>query len=594
MKKRSHLVYFGIALLPLVVIIAGFSSFKNKSISAPELGFESELSSELEPISTDERYEYVFLKNIKLEAKNSNYSFKKGKVFRDMVEINQENDKDEYDRVLRLASFYQWNKEDPLFFATTLDTGKFDKSVTALDIQQRKFLKKQKYENQLYPIEFLLAFSEASKQYQKFSGNISEKNAAILVEKISKAQASYGNDISALKAKMDFLASGLGNAKFVGLGSGSYTSAKIIIADLEKMLENEKVASNELEKRKKCLRESASFCERLALKAKRPKSAAGKKLIAPTILSKEKLNFIEGQKYSGPFEVNSKCWDGEGKKYIYKGVNCPSGRGYCMEDSVLATDAFFVTKLKKELPLDNYFLERGAKATPQSATTAYACNDLEYKPALVTLGNFHSKYKNDRLFAEVEKQKNKNVLSDEDEWTGIIKEGILMENNFFDARYPSEENLEKLGNFYLFAFAYSTINGMESEFLGAFLERSLMVREKVSDVHLSINNVLVFFSIYGQRRDIIGDDEGGEEYVYPIRSHYSLMFLNFASSVWRSAEKLEFIRKIENKNAAGIGSAIIDLKTAEGMFGEENLSKWRKINNEAIRKEIDYPAENSL
>jgi|GEM_PF-5704394 len=575
-----------IAILFISAIIAAFFAFQNVNKNKKEVVAENtEISVDGNfdlPNSELLEYDDLKIEKISLDGIEQKFSLFEGRVLDENGD--EVTDGQTKQRVARLALFYQWIKEDPLFFSATLDTEKFEKSVNSLDKEQEEFLKSKEYKQRISPISFLNSFSEASKQYHIFSGDISERNADDLFGKMEKAQTEYVREARDLKGEIGLFEKSFAKLKFVNVGNKTYASFDLIIRDFEKIIENGNIVAKELEKRKKCLRESVSFCERPIMRKESLSRETLDESEKPKILPKNKLIIRKNQKYFGPFEVDSKCWNGNEKQYLYYSVNCSVNKDYCMEEPVLATDAFFMVKLKEEIPVDKFFLEKKAKALPQNATTAYACSDLEYKPKLTTVASFYARYAENRLFSSLLDEVAKEDRS-------VIESWISAENDFFDSEYPSEESLENLAKAYFSAYAYvlkskqEFDSGVRFRRGEVFLERYLFIREKMNDIDLSINNARSFFSAYKMRFGFVGENEGGGEYLYSVRSHYSLMFLGFSSSIWRSEERPEFIAVIESEKGE-FPSTIVGLEEAEKMFGEENLSRWRNLDSELARRDL--------
>lgn len=525
-------------------------------------------------------YKDLVLEKIYLDNDNSVYSLKKGEIYQNGEKIKSNSDKSE--KVLRVALFYQWMKEDPLFFSSTVDSKNTGDSVQRLKNIQDEFLKKHNWQGNILAVDFLKRFIEASKSYQNLSNDVSEKNAGQLIQDIEGTNNAYPEEAVSLKKIIDDIASNksLNKKTYASLGGDNSTNLNIISSDLGKIKGNSVLVGKEIANRKKCLFDSWKFCQRPMEKFTKPDPLITGTDDNPILLSKLELNLDDNLNYLGPYKINSPCWKGEKEQYLYVSKSCPDNLGYCMELSVLATDRYF-EKLGALRQSYEYLKNNRVEAFPLKATNPYTCFNMEYQPKLATVNYAFTIFKNERLYKNIKTEKNFNKLPEE--LKKIVTEGEKYENLFFDAQYPSDDSLEYLANFYGFTYSYLVKNVSENPMKEKFLQRYLLVKEKVIDLDMLLNKINSTFSGYSKTSDF-SRLPPAKDYVYTMRSGYSLLFLNFSSAVWRSNQKLEYLNNY-NKNITkdDPSQIIMDYQTAISKYGKEKLLEWIRISREYLK-----------
>lgn len=583
--RRTVFVFW---VLVLATLSASWILFK--ATDQPFQNQLSVLSSKVEPAKISSAPPYFKDLNFeKISLSESVYAIKNGGIYKDGEKISVETLTDESSEVLRLALFYEWFNEDPLLVDSNFDLENFGKSLTLLKATQASFLKTYGFKDDFYPDEFLADFLAANEAYAKLRKDVSDINAGDLAQKLEKAVSSYKSEAEKLKNTI----SGLGGQILAGriyasLGGETYITADIILGDLERIISNANALNKELDERKKCLFGSPEFCQRplLAL-ASLPRfgSLPNTAVASAKFLSKEELGFKSGVDYRGPYIVNSKCWQKKNKQFLYNSDLCFAGAGYCMQNGVLATNAYF-TKLADFFALDKFFKAKGLEVIPQSATTQYDCNDLSYQPALGTLDYFFRKYKNDRIFSTLQKfqkfnSEDKKLASELEE---LSSAGKRAEENFFDATYPSEDALVNLSEFYGYAYGFLAknnldFNSIKSEFLG----RHLIIKNKLADINLPMNRAAFHQKNLEEMFKPL-EPKPSPNYIYTIRSAYSLLFFNFSPAIWRNETKPDYLTQAIEDGSQAYTDFMMDYQTAILHYGKDKLDEWRKIYSEIDRE----------
>ena len=122
----------------------------------------------------ENQYKDVSIKDLNFDGKD--YSIKNGKVIGN-TDLNTKL------KVLRFVAFYQWDREDPLFYSPDLDTQNLKSVTERMSVEQEKLLSIVKETIHVYPTDFLNAFSDVSSFTKKFLQNPSINDAKILIEK---------------------------------------------------------------------------------------------------------------------------------------------------------------------------------------------------------------------------------------------------------------------------------------------------------------------------------------------------------------------------------------------------------------------------
>lgn len=533
-------------------------------------------------------YGDLVIQEMHLDGDDSSYSMRRGDFFRNGIGPVPVSDTEKTDRLLRLAFFHQWTNEDPLMSSLTIDADRVGQVVATLKEEQDGFLGLYEKKNSIFPFDFLDMFIEASMAHVEFTKDISERNAKKLLEKMENANDAYFKDAESFyNIISDLKRNELNDKKLAFLAGDTYTDSRIVLDDIDKIKNNSLKIGVEINKRKKCLLESSIHCKRLFAGIPKPRLSE-KEESGPNILSDRILNLEDGIDYFGPYEVNSWCWNGvSDRQYLYAAVDCRGLPGSCIGLSQLATNTYYEMVELSKMPFEKYMKEQGVLLIPQQATNPYECMNLEYQPKLATVDYFVREYKDRRFFEEVKKGEVFRSLSEGSK--RVIEAGVEAERSFFDSKYPSENKLEFLGNYYAHALSYFSDKDVEIERY-KLRERYLVIREKLVNVDLVMNRIKHIFSGFRKKADRVAPPSLA--YVHFVRSNYSIFFLNFSSAVWRSGEKLRYMNRgyAEHADKDGLLSVyVIDYEDAVNKYGEEKIQKWTNIYNTNKEKRLgDY------
>ncbi|HCP08600.1 MAG TPA: hypothetical protein DIT25_02265 [Candidatus Moranbacteria bacterium] len=482
----------------------------------------------------------------------------------------------------RLQAFQEWMEADPLLFSKTADLEKVKEAIVRLKETQNGFLAENGWQDQIFPMNFWEKFIDTSRQYADFEDSPSGANAEAVLVGMEEAARAYGEDLERLKNIITGFNSQ--NTKHVSLGGETHTTFKMMGDDLDLMDRNLEKIVEQVEKRKRCFFESVEFCEKPLKKFQKP-IRSDRNESEPVILESALLGLDENKKYGGPYEINSPCWEKKEKQYLYSFRNCRNPKEYCVAELILATKKYY-QKLSDNLPFDKLLKEKGGTLTHQSATSPYACNNLEYHPKAATLDYFYEKYRYESFFERLMDENR--FASFPEEVRAAIMEGRGAEKSFFEARFPSEDRLEEL--FESYAYVSRLFSG--SEFLSDKERDDLRTRyslldEKMANFDLIVNWIDLYFSRLDQKFPYLAEKNGvGKPFVYAFRSNYLLFFLNFSPIAWRIPEKPEYLLIGADIDASR--STVISREKALEMFGEEEIEKSLRLYEEAGSKHDFY------
>ena len=457
-------------LLLLVFIIPFFSFFLFNYIS---------LQQELREAPP---YQDIVVEELRLQNDGDRrYSFRGGEIFQGNKKLGPFFHREKYVRLLRLALFYQWSKENPLLADPRLDAQKFAELTAKLDFNQKEYLSLIVVSDPFLPIEFLKSFALNTQKYQDFLSRPDEAGALELIRS-SIASADGYRENALLQKRIIQNAPDQGSFS-VGSSSANYKS--LILDNLGLTLSNSQELQKEINERKKCLTEAPAYCQRSIMNIEEPEKRKNKKNNTFPILGEDLLDgyLNPDLPINGPFSVKSYCWSRETDQHLLYTQNFCFSPNDCVFYSKLATNNFYRTRFVK---FNGQAVEDGLEI--QRETSPYTCADNDYKPTLATINYFFANYKNKKIFPEIKKDF-ENLLSDD--LNALIEKSIKAENDFFEENYPSEESLKNLSQYYARTYAQLASQSAEDSDLkkirDELLQRHVIIEGKLTDFDLVFN-----------------------------------------------------------------------------------------------------------
>lgn len=526
-------------------------------------------------------YEDLVVENIRLDGKDSDYSLKDGKILRGEEELSRTFDKDEYERVLKLALFYQSLKESPVLFDPNLEIEKFDGAVKRLREANEIFDSRTGW-GFANPVSFLESFSIATRAWRSFAQDISEENAQKMLSAMRETQRQYS--FSAERMEKIFREAIPEESKVVDfkfLGGETRTDFSILAGDFGKIVKNAEILSNEIGKRENCFERLS--CERFPSEVNSPEFSefSDENQDLPEILPLEEIGVWKEEIEGGPYQINSRCWKNRRKNLLFAAKKCVVREDHCLDWAFISDGDYFAIVGNSQI--EKTLKEKNVEYVPQSATAPYGCPDSEYKTAVRTILSAFRNYQNARLFQT-------SVAVDQkvqEEAEALWEKGKKSEENFFDAKYPSDEGMEKLSESYARAYELLSKNNLANPSQRKkFLERAVFLKGKSSGLDLVLNRISLHFRNYAEKISQEDISKNKPEYSFAMRTDYAITFLDFSPFVWKNPEKPTYLVQgtaVQNENVPQlIGQEgkqeklppIISRQKALEVFGEQKIAEW--------------------
>lgn len=559
-KKRRVLKVVILLIIPLVILYLGISQYLSWKFNSQPAAYYKNLAD-------------VTIKSLKFEG--INYSITEG-----MIRPKDSNHK----KISQLASFYQWIKEDPLFYSPDLDLKGFEEAVNFLDQQQNKLLVSIKQTNNVYPASFLKEMVKSAQLTDNFLAEPSDRLASLLIDQYQKTASAYQTEANSLVAR---LASNLPQPLDVILLNVATNNA-ILSDDIEKIAKNGSNLEEEINIREKCLR--GNLCLRPANSFPKPdansdenQSVVQDDILTPELvfnLSSQNLTDLQKQKkLRGIYQTKTPCFG-----LNEEDLSWPSHLFYLRQrqneeqipyvDILLATEIFFRKLVPySEVAGDKELLKQGIKYTIIPTNNSYMCPYSGYLAEVATLDLFLNHQRS--------------ILEDRTIDTSLkfgdfFKRARKIEKDFFDSNYPSYQSLEKLAENYGYLYRLMVENpkdpGIKSlyKIKDKLLERYLAVKNKLGQINLLFNDATDLIEGANQRVELSIKDPilTDPAFIYTYKNFYGLYYLPFSASIWRSDESLQYIQERLVTGAVSPTGGWISYHQAIELYTSEKIQSW--------------------
>lgn len=461
-----------------------------------------------------------------------------------------------------LAQFYLWTKEDPLFASPDFNPTEFQNVINVLLDEENKLLNFSKIKDRLYPDKFLKDIVEVNINNQSFLKDPTSSSAAALINAYKKTVLDY--EISR-KLLLDKISSYNPKSPYDTFPTLNITtSLSIIKNDLSTLGENTNSLNKEINARETCLKEGVG-CVRPANNFSNLKLVAStSNFSAKDVLDKDILALpdLKGDWY-GPYIVSTPClgWDKnlQPEQKLYYVVKGKEGRDFSPNEqdlpslqAKLATDNFYhKINMKIESSEKNLFAGNNKdNIIRQAEGNIYLCSDISYIPTLSSVDKLYSKYKNKPIFNNL-----KGLKGLSSEVSDILKEGDVLENSFFKAEFPSENDAVNLVNYYAYLYYKSIIwvndpNYKSTEWAkmifknrDEYLNRYLEYTRKLSNINEVLAHAVGNFSSLRVKYEMFAIDRN-EYYIFANRNMYGMVYFPFSPSFYRLPNDLEYLKKV--------------------------------------------------
>ncbi len=542
-RKNTFLIPATIIFLIVICIIFIYKFIYSDTLS----NLNNEISGNAKYISLESQTEGM--NNSIPEGKGINYSLQ------NLLKTNK-----------RLASFYKWNLEDPLFWGPGFDPVMLEKSVNEINSEQVKFLKLTGGSAQIYPITFLQKVAKTAKIYTSFLANPSEESASTLIFSQLDTVKEYQKALEILKAQISK------EEDIPLIGFSMRVDKYVTLSDLDVLLDNATLLRSEIVKREGCLK-GIDACKIPSLVFKQPDpmgfvskkpESVEKKIVYFPIKSDELIN--------GPYASDTPCY-GWGSSFTYPKHYFYIGREKLQDGRIIANiqlaDNIFFKKIPSNAvnPVEKVFLNKGIPYIMTASTNLYLCPYSGNLSEVNTLDFFL--YTKKPLMQEVYD------VSRRKEFNAARK----AEDDFFKNKFPSYAEALYLAQNYAYTYRFVQDNGLledRPDLKYELLNRYLMIQRKLAGIDQIFNYSLVFISDTRQIAQVLQGREKTQllSLMYAYKNFYGLFFLPFSSSFYYEKTNLSYSQKINVKGVVGENGAYIDYISAVKKYNNSDIAKW--------------------
>lgn len=476
-------------------------------------------------------------------------------------------------KILRLAAFYQWNKEDPLFDSPDLDINASSSSVDNLSKTQDQLLQAMQDREEIYPIEFLKSSIKTAKLRREFLDNPSYDRAQQLIAAERDLIYSYKNNATTLRAVVVPVSTpALSLTPYVSI------SKKVVLQDLSTILDNGVALDNEIKKRDDCLNGKGE-CARPSSYFPKPNQEIVDNPDTPAFIDPSLVyNYTkqeDGSKVSGPYAALTKCLGFSDnftpeKQYFY--ISTSPNNSIKVNS---ATEIYFL-RFNSKLPADAKMIDMGITRYIESPLVPYFCPDRGYEAEVLETN----------LFVHTQKPlfplKIAGLSSEEE---AFFKEAEKAEREFFSEKYPFYQDLSLLADYYGYSYkllSSKQLNSVELNTKDELLNRYLEIKRKLGDRALTIDNIVLLSK---SERDLVNVYRN-PSYTQVYKNYYGSLYLPFSQSFWRLPDDPQYIENIKVLGAIGPDSNYITYHQALTLYPQETINKWfgaRKILNQILK-----------
>ncbi len=482
-----------------------------------------------------------------------------------------------------LAKFFLWTKEDPLFTSTDFNEKEFSKSLEALEMEEKAYLKQVGEEDDFYPMKFLKDLPLVKKAEESFFSSPTVNSAKNLLDIYKQTQRDYkheeGRLVKVLKSKK------IVSTAYAGIKTT--TSLAILYDDFKKIDANADALIKEINKRElclvtgECLRPAFSFEKPLAQLSSAPGFTKGQ-ILPRDLLT---LNSIENVAFNGPYVASTPCFGDNNPYYLFYVLNGQERRSFVeypeklnVQTEKIATTNFYrkILDTPSEKTIDGSIISRGFKMIEVYETHIYVCADSSYKNKIASLDSLYQNNKNNLLFEKILKEKDL-----EKQAKGKFIEADLIEKKFFNAEFPSEVEAQILAKEY--GYMYKNIilwkndpEFKEQKWLGKawdlrdeMLKRYLNYERRLSNVHEIFADAAGHLAAL--RIKSLINDVNSSSYAYAYRNMYDLVYFPFSPSFYRIQDTLKLIDTSGAKNVEGV---YFTYQEALANFTPDQIKKW--------------------
>jgi len=521
----------------------------------------------------------ISIKGLQVEGDSDKYNVIDGEVYRDDKPLSFLRNPSLYKKISSLAYFYKVTKEDPLFTSPDVEYQKFAASIEVLADYHNLLLKKLKLKDNIIPLNFLQSLPKVAEAHSQFINKPTVRNAGKLISEYKTVQANYKNDMTKLINKSQEYFSSKEEKEFIVLGSA--TSSRTIFADWRLILRNAAELKKEIDYRQNILA-NGEYRDSKPISPKKLKKYDTNKV---SFLNKNEL-IVHPQYMNtlrGPYIVETAIFKKKvSPEYYY--VYDLNYRNRMILMAKLATDNFY-ERLVATTPVEKALIDRGYKWRPNWDGNTYHFTDNEWQIKLLNLDSFWRRYRGDNIFKEIAKRAYFEKVDNETK--RFVEKAAKVEEDFFSQKIPSETNLNRLKDYYRWAYELLKSEGSHSSRLNAdkeqLLNRYLTANSKLFGLDSIFKSTLYLDNLV-VRAGLGALSKQMEGYLYALRSSYSLTYLSFSPTIWRLSQRPKFIKK---KGYVPEHSVFASYTQLRKQYSVEELLSWRKLTEQKLLEQIE-------
>ena len=324
-----------------------------------------------------------------------------------------------------------------------------------------------------------------------------------------------------------------------------------------------------------------------------------KKELPPQFLSDEFLTGNKGIEKKGPYQVKSSCWQGE-KDWLY--LSFKERDNLLRANFKLATNNYYtdVSNMGKSSRYVQELRNRGFKFASQLETTDYECLNLEYYFEVSALDFLIEKLKtggyslSEAVFGDAIKGLSLDLAD-------LVSKGQILEEKLISDRYPDYEDFKKLGEIYSAIIVEagddvpttppdasrdvilnpqgeesqdsSSPPAHQNDDVASILKYKLLIENKFPRLPEILNFVSGNLEVLGLHRKF-ENQITPPDYIFILRSDYSIFYFPFAKSIWRIKEKPKYLLAEDEKPRIGALRFVSFDYLKEKGYSEEKIKSF--------------------
>lgn len=496
----------------------------------------------------------------------------------------------------KVADFYLWTKEDPLFTSPDFKSDSFYNSIVALRNEESAYFKLINRKNKLFPTDFLFSIKKIDDLEKDFLKYPTYEKGKLLINAYKNTVNYYQKDLNDLYVQINKI----DTSKFKGTNIILFNSVITVDTakkDIQKLLNNSQELSREVQIRERCL-EKGTDCRRPVSDFSNFKiNKSTYSFSDDSVLPKEVISpfeeFLSYGKWNGPYAVLTPCMglsnELQAVPHLYYLIEIVRPRIYQEEPrnqpeihAKLAETNYYVGIDQNGNEIGNEFTNYD-KRRIMLESNVYDCPSSDYKATLTSINNLYNNNHN-HFFEELSQQDNL-----DSQIKSFLQEGKNIEKAFYNAKFPSDISASNLANYY--GLFYKKIIEWSED---AKLKNNKLVNDLFKKRYEYLNIYLNYKRKMGNIDEMIvqsknnfssfrvnwitngsKDDGNNLSYLlYVARSMYGLTYLPFSESFYRLPEPIKYEADKKVRFITGYDKRYITYQEAIKFYPFDLVKSW--------------------